>query len=190
MRLFIGIPLVAATADALAIEVARLRAKTPADFLRWSAGESWHITLQFLGSTKPEQYECLVAELRKLRHTPVVIRLGALGIFDRAGILYVDVHVTPELVSLQRTVVAATTPCGYAPEDRPYHPHITLARRKGKRGHELRNLKLQTLRPGFPGFTAESFLLYESVATPEGSRYEVRERFALQNGRTSENALK
>lgn len=181
MRLFIGVPLAVATADELAIEMKRLRTIASPDSLRWSAEESWHITLQFLGSTTPEQYPCLAAELRKLRHMPVVIGLGALGTFDRAGILYVDVEVTPELASLQQTVVAATASCGFRPEDRPYHPHITLARRKGKRGHELRILKTRTSQlPGLPGFTADSFLLYESVTTPEGSRYEVRERFALQ----------
>jgi 2'-5' RNA ligase len=181
MRLFIGIPLPTATADALGAIVNQLRSKAAPDHLRWSARESWHITLQFLGSTKPEQYECLTACLRQLHHAPVAVQLGNLGIFDRAGILYLDVHVTPELIALQQAVTAATAPCDFTPEDRPYHPHITLARRKGKSGGSvLRNLKLQTKQqPNLPGFTGDSFLLYESIPTPEGSRYEIRERFPL-----------
>jgi 2'-5' RNA ligase len=180
MRLFIGIPLPTAIAETIAAVINQLRSKAAPDNLRWSTRESWHITLQFLGSTRPEQYECLTARLRQLHHAPVAVQLGGPGTFDRAGILYLDVHVTPELITLQQAVTSATAPCGFTPEDRAYHPHITLARRKGKSGgRELRSLKLEIRQPHIPGFTPDSFLLYESVPTPEGSRYEVRERFPL-----------
>jgi 2'-5' RNA ligase len=180
-RLFIGIPLAAATASDLAAAVHRLRSKAGPEILRWSAPESWHITLQFLGSTTLQQYECVTAHLRELHHPSIQIRLGALDTFDRAGILFVDVPVTPELLALQQAVTAATALCGFTPEMRPYHPHITLARRKGKgRGSELRNLKLQIdPPPRFSSFTAERLVLYESIPTPEGSRYENREQFSL-----------
>jgi 2'-5' RNA ligase len=181
LRLFIGIPLAAATASDLAAAVHRLRSQAAPETLRWSAPESWHITLQFLGSTTLQQYECVTVHLRELHHPPIQIRLGTLDTFDRAGVLFVDVPVTPELLALQQAVTAATAPCGFTPEMRPYHPHITLARRKGKGGgRELRNLKLQIdPAPRFSGFIAESFVLYESIPRPEGSRYETRESFPL-----------
>ena len=51
--LFIGIPLAAATANDLTAAVNRLRStanqRAASGNLRWSAPESWHITLQFLG---------------------------------------------------------------------------------------------------------------------------------------------
>jgi RNA 2',3'-cyclic 3'-phosphodiesterase len=180
MRLFIGIPLATATTNDLAAVVNRIRSKAT-DNLRWSMPESWHITLQFLGSTTEQQYECVVARLRGLRSRPLRVQLGALGTFDRAGVLFVDVHVTPELLALQESVTTTTAPCGFTPEDRPYHPHITLARRKGRGGGiEFRNLKLQiNPPPKLSSFTAESFVLYESIPTPEGSRYEIRERLPL-----------
>jgi RNA 2',3'-cyclic 3'-phosphodiesterase len=185
MRLFIGIPLASVTTRDLAAEVNRLQStsRNPArtDSYRWSARESWHITLQFLGSTTAQQFECVVARLRALHHIPIHIQIGALGTFARAGVLFVDVHVTPQLLALQQSVTAATANCGFTPEDRPYHPHITLARRKGRGGNkEFRNLRLQvTPPPHFSGFTAESFVLYQSIPSPEGSRYEIRERFPL-----------
>jgi RNA 2',3'-cyclic 3'-phosphodiesterase len=184
-RLFIGIPLADATAQELVAAVHHLRSRasqrTESGSLRWSAPESWHITLQFLGRTMPDQYDCVVARLRELHQPPVAIALGAIGTFDRAGVLFVDVNVTPQLLALQQSVTAATAPCGFIPEHRPYHPHITLARRKGKGGgRELRDLKLQIDRqPKLSRFTAGSFVLYESIPTREGSRYEVRERFSL-----------
>jgi 2'-5' RNA ligase len=177
MRLFVGIPLAAAVVNELTRVTQRLRSKD--DGLRWSSPESWHITLQFLGDTDRDQYECALARLHELHLPPVPIRLDTMGFFDRAGIFFVSAKPSSELVSLERHVVAATTLCGFTPETRPYHPHITLARSKNnERG--LHGLKQRVhSQPDFTEFLAGEFLLYESQPTPTGSHYEVRERFVL-----------
>lgn len=179
MRLFVGIPLAAPVIEQL--EKICIRHRAAGDGLRWSAPESWHITLQFLGNTSETQYECVVARLCELHAAPVPVELEELGFFDRAGIFFVGVVPTSELLALQQKVTAATTPCGFTPEDRPYRPHITLARTKGRRN----TTRLATLKgrirhqPKFERFVAEEFLLYESFTRPTGSRYEIRERFHL-----------
>jgi RNA 2',3'-cyclic 3'-phosphodiesterase len=179
MRLFIAIPLAVPVVDELS--AISLRLQSSGDGLRWSLPESWHITLVFLGSTGPEQFECIVARLREVRMPPVPVKLEGTGFFDRAGIFFAGVSLTPELLALQQRVGAATRLCGFIPETRPYHPHITLARSKGKSGAQgLRKLKTQIRRqPSFTSFVAEDFLLYESFTKPTGSLYEVRERFPL-----------
>jgi 2'-5' RNA ligase len=94
-------------------------------------------------------------------------------------VFFAGVPVSPELGSLQKAVVAATSLCGWKPEDRPYHPHITLARNRG-RENGVRGLKPRVgPAPEFEGFEAREFLLYESFPNSQGSRYEVRARFAL-----------
>lgn len=179
MRLFVGIPLAATVIDELAKISMRLRSS--GDGLRWTARESWHITLQFLGNAGPEQYECLVARLHELHLTPVPIRLGELDCFERSGVFFAGVGVSPELLLLQQRVTAATAPCSFASEIRPYQPHITLARSKRngqKRG--LRELKVRVQhQPSFTSFVASEFVLYESFLGAGGSRYEIRERFRL-----------
>jgi 2'-5' RNA ligase len=177
MRLFIGIPLAADLVHELSALTARL--KLPTDGLRWSSAEGWHITLQFLGKTSDEPYACVAAGLRQISHAAFEIQLEPPGFFDRAGVFFAGVRVSPELTDLQQQVVAATKPCGFVPEDRPYHPHITLARDKsGRQG--LRMLKSRVPdKVQFSSFAAREFLLYESFPDPGGSRYEVRERFAL-----------
>jgi len=179
MRLFIGIPLAGAVARDLSAVSARLRSKD--DGLRWSAPESWHVTLQFLGSTSPEQYRCIGESLRGLRSPPVPVQLESLGFFDRAGVFFAGVRLTPELTALQQQVLAATAPCGFPAEAREYHPHITLARSKGKEGrHGIQRLRNEIQRqPAFAAMDAREFLLYESFTEASGSRYEVRERFPL-----------
>ncbi len=177
MRLFIGIPMSQEVTGQLA--AVRGRLERSGDGLRWSAPESWHITLQFLGATSAVQYECVLAALRGLNAKPVRVQIEGLGSFDRAGVFFAGVRVTPELALLQRSVLGSTGQCGFAPEDRPYHPHITLARNRG-RENGLRALKPRVGEaPRFAGFMAGEFLLYESFPTSQGSRYEVRERFPL-----------
>jgi len=178
MRLFIGIPLAPAVVKELAELTSRL--KSVSDGLRWSAEAGWHITLQFLGQTSTEQFDCVTDGLRRIRYAPFEVQLDPPGFFDRAGVFFAGVRLSPELVGLQAQVVATTKPCGFVPEERPYHPHITLARDKGGR-QGLRRLKSRVPADvQFSGFRAEEFLLYQSFPGPGGSRYEVRERFALK----------
>ncbi|MGH9588438.1 MAG: RNA 2',3'-cyclic phosphodiesterase [Acidobacteriaceae bacterium] len=179
MRLFIGIPLSAETSNELSQISMRLQSREGG--LRWSAPESWHITLQFLGNSSHEQYDCVVPRLKELRLPAVSITLESLGFFARAGIFYVEVRNTKELAHLEKSVIVATAPCGFTAEDRPYHPHITLARGKGKQSAQaLTRLKTRIPRaPRFTSFLADNFLLYESFTEPSGSRYEVRESFAF-----------
>jgi RNA 2',3'-cyclic 3'-phosphodiesterase len=174
MRLFVGIPLPATLIEELSAISMRLQSK--ADGLRWSTPESWHITLQFLGNTT--EYDCTVARLREVRASSLPIVLEGLGFFDRAGIFFAGVRLTPELQELQRSVTAATGLCGFIPETRPYHPHITLARTKGRKPQSMRELKAKIHRePKFSTFVASEFVLYESMTGPGGSQYQIRERF-------------
>jgi 2'-5' RNA ligase len=195
MRLFIGIPLSAEVIGEISALVTRYRRRE--DGLRWATPETWHITLQFLGDTGPDQYQCLLARLGELRWPPVPVGLEDLGFFDRTGIFFAGVPVTPQLLGLQQSVIAATSRCGFAPESRPFHPHITLARARGKNGGQgsesrgqgsevrdrlgLAGIKRQIQRqPAFTRFTAAEFTLYESFLGPGGSRYEIHGRFPLE----------
>lgn len=159
----------------------RARLQSREDGLRWAAAESWHITLQFLGKTDEQQYQCVVERLRAVRSALVPIALEGLGIFERAGVFFAGVRVTPELVHLQQRITAATTLCGFVPEARPFNPHITLARTRGSVRQSGLNSLLARLHtePRFTRFVAKEFFLYESFPGGEGSRYEIRERFAL-----------
>lgn len=176
MRLFIGIPLAARVVDELTALTERL--KSPSDGLRWSVPAGWHITLQFLGKTSTEQYACLVPALRQIPFSPFAIQLEPPGFFDRAGVFFAGVALSPELIRLQELVLAATAPCGFVAEDRPYHPHITLARAKaGRSALTALKRRIGKVKP-LSGFTAHEFLLYESFPGPGGSRYEIREYLA------------
>ncbi len=188
MRLFVGLPLASEVLKELSEAVARLR--SPQDGLRWTSPDSWHITLQFLGNTDEQHFNCLLLRLAEIHEAPIHVRLGELGFFDRARVLFVDVVPTPELIALAQRVEKATGKCGFVAEARPYHPHITLARAKGDGRGKFSSfpgpktgigggglLSGQPIR--FAGFRAKEFVLYESRTRPEGAEYLARERFAL-----------
>ena len=195
MRLFIGIALPDEAQEALLLVRARFSSEDGG--LRWQEPASWHVTLQFLGSASDEQAACAGEKLRAVRAARVPVRVEGLGFFERAGVFWAGVALTPELLALQQAVVAATRGCGFAAEERAYRPHITLARAKGRGGARA----LGSLREAVDNahaacepradkdwalggwvraaFVAEEFVLYESVPGPEGSRYEPRGSFAL-----------
>jgi RNA 2',3'-cyclic 3'-phosphodiesterase len=182
VRFFVAIPLPQPATDSLSQLRTRLEpAAGPG--LRWSASEAWHVTLQFLGAAGAEQAGCVTAQLRQVRSPPVPVRLSGLGFFEGAGVFHAAIALTPELLTLEQRVTAATRLCGFVPEPRPWHPHITLARAKGRTRRGALALLKKTLQRSpltlETEFAAAEFLLYESFPAPEGSRYEVRARFAL-----------
>ena len=180
MRLFVAIPMPDGTSRELAAAIERMKKRPGAEELRWSPPESWHLTLQFLGNSGSEEYACLLERLRVVRAHPIQIVPEKIGAFGRVGILYAGVKGTPELMALEKQVAASTKPCGFACEDRPYRPHITLARRRGRGGRDRITSAAEKNREqiAFTGFIAHEFALYESFLGGAAG-YEIRERFPL-----------
>lgn len=180
MRLFVGIPLAPEAVSELAKLVQHIRHEHKSGLagLRWLPPESWHITLQFLGNTDEAHFHCLISFLAEIRHVEVPLRIEELGAFERAGVVFAAVSITSRLIALAQSVIEATSRCGFVAEERPYHPHITLARAKN-RINPLRGIGKQMKQEQFSSFTAREFLLYESHTEREGARYLVRARFPL-----------
>jgi 2'-5' RNA ligase len=180
MRLFVAIPMPEKTTRELAATVERMRRRPGAEELRWSSPEIWHITLQFLGNAGVEEYGCLVDRLRDVRGRRFQIMPEKVAAFGRVGILHAGVKPTPELLELEKRVTMATAGCGFAREDRPYRPHLTLARRRGRGGRDgiSSTAEKNSEVVPFTGFTASEFALYESFLGG-AARYEIRERFPL-----------
>jgi len=103
-------------------------------FGKWVHPEDYHVTLFFLGACKPEQVPYLQQQLSRVagKQTPFSLRLAEIGVFGiprRPRILWAGVAgEIPALNALQKKVVQALTPIGFQREDRPFRPHITLAR--------------------------------------------------------------
>lgn len=180
MRLFSALPLAPACVDQLTR--LRLRWSAPGDGLRWSEPEQWHITLRFFGDVDDGQARCLEESLRGLTAPAPELVLGGLDLFAAKGILFAFMLPSPALLNLHTEVTAFAAACGAASESRPFQPHVTLARSKGRSGYG----SLQRLtRSGLPAlgpeirWIAEECLLLESYLRPHGAEYTVRSRVIL-----------
>lgn len=152
--------------DELVVERQELRV-VPADRL--------HVTLAFLGSQAEADAERIataafdaVAELPGAWLTPAAVRalppqrprLFALELLDAGG----------HAGALQAAVAAALVKGGfYRSEQRPFWPHLTLAR--VKRGVRAKPLPERPI-PLADGFEANALTLYRSILRPQGSLYE------------------
>jgi RNA 2',3'-cyclic 3'-phosphodiesterase len=167
MRLFIGLPIPAKLSSALT----RHARTIPLPKARWTAPENLHLTLVFLGEVAELTLPSIKHELQELSHTPFPIRLATLNTFPRAGVFIAEVDPTSRLLHLQSQIASSMTRCGFPPEDRPYQPHLTLARFHGS----LRLTNTQRTLPAslLHSFTADTINLYRSTLTPNGPRYEI-----------------
>jgi len=177
MRLFVAIGLPTPVAEALAQSARSLIRPSPDAKIRWTPPANMHITLSFLGQVHEARLDIILQALATIRARRLQLRLNGFSTFDRAGVLYADVKPAPALVSLASQVVAAMEAIGFPREDRPYAPHITLARTRERLRTSLDRGRND---PAFhQSFDATEFRLYQSFTLPEGPRYDVLRTFPL-----------
>ena len=139
-----------------------------------------HLTLQFLGNRA--DLDVAAAALRALAVGAGPAQLGGFGAFpsDRRGrVLWLGVADGGLLLAqLAAAVGALLGPAGYPPEDREYHPHLTLARWKAPTDLREAVAALPT-GPVGPSWKVEQVVLFESITRPTGAEHVERARFAL-----------
>lgn len=172
-RVFVAVGVPTHVVSAIDEAVAPLRDRYQQ--LRWTRPDAWHVTLAFLGDVEAGRVEAVEAAVRTavddVATGPVAVRLGAPGHFNRR-VLWLAVEDEPDgaLASLgaavQRRLVAAALPC----DEKPVHPHVTLAR---TRGRERVPRGAQDDLPHVEGsWEVESVSVLRSHLGEGGSRYE------------------
>ena len=162
----------------------RLRLAVPKDGLRWSDPEQWHITLRFFGDVEAKALPEIAGAVGQIRISSPDLRIEQLGSFAAKGILFAEVFGTHDLFDVQAQVEGAAIRCGFAPESRPFHPHITLARSRNQTG--LSSLQRLT-KPEVPSFGAalswhaDHLRLYESELRAGGAQYRTLVEVALRS---------
>jgi RNA 2',3'-cyclic 3'-phosphodiesterase len=116
---------------------ARLEFEKSLTFKRWVHMEDYHITLAFLGFANQNQLieiKDLVA--KQLENEKIfsltITKLGTFGMETSPRIFWAGLEVSKELQDLREKVYTACGQAGFQLEKRPFHPHITLARKWDK----------------------------------------------------------
>jgi len=174
MRLFVAVTPPPEALDELSSATAAMRSARPE--LRWTRPDQWHLTLAFLGEVDDQALADLSVRLGRAAagHPPMRLALHGAG---RFGNRVLWTRVSGDVVALRglaASVRAAARRARVAVEDRPYRPHITLAR--GREGTDLR--PVVDALAGFAGHTwtaGELHLVRSRLgAGPERtSRYEL-----------------
>jgi len=148
--------------------------------VRWVPVRNIHVTLKFLGDVSIKNLEVLkkLLETEARNHASFEISVGDLGAFPserRPRVLWAGVEAPQELAALQRRIESETARLGYAPEDRPFSPHLTLGRiGRNASSQDLQRVGeiLKTTRIGFLGATRiQAVHLYRSDLQPGGAVY-------------------
>ena len=187
MRLFVAIEIPEPVCREVKRRAAGLRDRLPR--ARWVDLDVLHLTLLFLGEVAADRIGELGAALRGACAPvpPLALRLSGAGTFPAgrpARVAWIGVEGPRELAVLQAgAVAAAAATVGHQPDERPYRPHITLARCPSPwpRGAVE---KFVAALPGEigPPFTAGHGLLIESKLGPRGPRYRQVEDLPLAGG--------
>jgi len=179
-RLFIAVEL----PDSVKHSLSRLR--TPITGAKWVPVEQLHLTLAFLGEVDETATGLLLAALSAVKVPEFTLRFSEAGCFpnrSRPRMLWVGLKQNPHLNSLAAQVRSAVLECGIPQEERPFSPHITLARLKQPAGHEVAHFLNQPHPPASSKFAVREFILYQSRLTTAGTVHSPLKAFSLMTGR-------
>jgi RNA 2',3'-cyclic 3'-phosphodiesterase len=164
---------------------------------RWVKPESLHVTLKFIGEQPDPAVDQIKQTLSQVEASRSEIHFRSYGFFPTAKsarVFWIGMEADPELATLADTIDDKMASLGIPNEDRPFSPHLTLARAGSGSGSPRRNKtdranrvfhhlqeKLSALpTPEFGTMMARAFFLYQSQLSPKGSKYTKLASFDLK----------
>jgi RNA 2',3'-cyclic 3'-phosphodiesterase len=134
-----------------------------------------HITLKFLGEADGRMMERVSDALGKIQHSRIPLRIKGLGAFPSTGgarVIWAGVaDGFDETYQLHTLIDAALLPLGFE-RDPKFHPHVTLARVKGKPDKKMIwDILEAEAQTEFGSQVASEILLMESSLSNKGPIY-------------------
>lgn len=186
-RVFLAVPVPEAVRRALDDLVRRLRPRLPAG--RFVHPGQVHVTLHFFEALSAGQVDAVRAIARAAagRAAPFRVAFGGLGVFPdprRARVLWTALAEGGGAVgALADDVGQALARAGLPVDDRPFRPHLTLARfRDPPRPADLDAVLARGGEVALPAFDADRLTLYRSVLEPSGAVHSPIGEFPLAGG--------
>ncbi len=188
-RAFVAVVLDDGLRAAVGATIERLRPLGPA--VAWVPARNLHVTLHFLGDQSEERLARAEAALADAAagSAPMDVTFHGIGAFpglERPRILWVGLaHGALEVRGLQARVTDALAARGFAREERPWHPHLTIGRvydeRRWRReaGPPLRGALAQAATTTFGTQRVTEVALMRSDLSPAGARYTLRRAVSL-----------
>jgi 2'-5' RNA ligase len=149
---------------------------------RWLVEEQLLLTLRFVGEVDRPLAEDLAAALAAIHAPAFELRISGVGRFKQrsSGALWAGVEPRAPLAALAAKIERACLSAGLDPERRAFHPHVTLARWKGRRTREVADFLDRRRGLVSAPFDVESFTLFESHLSRHGAHYEAVADYQLR----------
>ncbi|MBI3746008.1 MAG: RNA 2',3'-cyclic phosphodiesterase [Chloroflexi bacterium] len=184
-----AVPIAATVAARVGALVAEVREGLGAEGgrVRWVQMEGLHVTLRFLGPTAPDRVAGVgdaVAVAAGAVGGPFEVRLGSAGAFPDAGrprALWLGIRAgAEELGRLSASLTSALTAAGWPPDERPFRPHLTIARTDGVHAGAEAGQRLVAAAAELDlAFEADRIVLFRSHLGHGPARYEALRSVAL-----------
>jgi 2'-5' RNA ligase len=180
VRLFIAIEIPESIRTAFASLLKELRALAPQ--LKWVRPENLHVTLKFLGETDPSKLGPLQNVLNGVRSAePVNLEFRDLGFFPnekRPRVFWAGMEASANLKTLAADIDQTVHRLGFHLEERPYAPHLTLARISlPVIPPKLLQAIAEKTSQSFGSIRTTEFHLIESKLKPSGAEYTTLQSF-------------
>jgi 2'-5' RNA ligase len=179
VRAFFGLPLPSEHRAQLATYLTESAAIAPQ--FRWVSAPNLHLTLRFIGNIERELVGSIADQLAEARLSGFELGLGELGTFKRGRLVRVAwlglTEGAEAANELARRIEAECARAGLEAEQRPFQPHLTLARARNRFGGVLPQLPPA---PRLESWKADELVLYESRLSPKGSIYQPLRVLALE----------
>lgn len=147
--------------------------------VRWIDQDKLHITLKFLGDVRSEKLPEIEETMARVADATRAfeMELGGFGAFPtirRPRVIWLGVDASPELRCLKQDLEWGLGDCGFDPETRAFHPHITLGRaEEGGGAGAFRGLDDMVAEMDFQrAVPVGSMDLMRSRLSRDGPRYE------------------
>lgn len=149
---------------------------------RWMDEEHLHLTLRFIGDVPGDMADRIGNALGSISGPSFSLKVKNVGFFPPRRdprILWVGLTESEELLRLQSKVERAMVSLGLPPEERKFHPHITVARLSGTpAGKVAEYIAVNSLFVTEP-FAVSAMHLYSSTLHKQGSHYVKVKSFPL-----------
>jgi RNA 2',3'-cyclic 3'-phosphodiesterase len=156
--------------------------------LRWTRPEGIHVTFFFLGETPEARVPEIARAIERVAASAAPFTLEAHGVHTFPG------HGRPRVLvfglrgdldaaaRIKRDLDDALQPLGFTPDDRPFRPHLTLARARDGRAGDWKTPLAREKDAEGGRFEVRRLVLFESRLGPGGSQYRAVRAFPFGEG--------
>ncbi|MDY6843297.1 MAG: RNA 2',3'-cyclic phosphodiesterase [Thermodesulfobacteriota bacterium] len=155
---------------------------------KWVRPQSIHLTMKFFGDIYEEDIERIAQVIHPLaaRYQPFELTLCNLGTFpdgNRPRVVWLGITSCGDMVlQLQQEIEDTLSAIGFLREKRPFSPHLTLGRVKGRK-NVARLVETIQMKRTYKGgcFLVDKLILFKSDLRPTGALYTPLKCFNLKN---------